>query len=111
VKYLTGGFGGVLTFGVKGGHAAARTLIDRVKLFSLLANVGDAKSLIIHPASTTHEQLTAEQQLATGTTPELVRLSVGLEDVEDLIADLDHALGTAPAAAERPTGKTAAAAT
>ena len=88
-----GGFGGVLTFGVKGGHAAAKALIDRVKLFSLLANVGDAKSLIIHPASTTHEQLTPEQQLATGTTPELVRLSVGLEDLRDLIADLDQALG------------------
>jgi O-acetylhomoserine (thiol)-lyase len=97
-KYLTGGFGGVLTFGVKGGHTAARALIDRVKLFSLLANVGDAKSLIIHPASTTHEQLTPEQQLATGTTPELVRLSVGLEDVHDLIADLDQALGAVPAA-------------
>ena len=83
----------MLTFGVKGGHAAAKSLIDRVKLFSLLANVGDAKSLIIHPASTTHEQLTPEQQLATGTTPELVRLSVGLEDVRDLIADLDQALG------------------
>jgi O-acetylhomoserine (thiol)-lyase len=96
-RYLTGGFGGVLTFGVKGGHAAAKALIDRVKLFSLLANVGDAKSLIIHPASTTHEQLTAEQQLATGTTPELVRLSVGLEDVRDLIADLDQALGEVPA--------------
>jgi O-acetylhomoserine (thiol)-lyase len=92
-KYLKGGFGGVLTFGVKGGNAVARSLIDRVKLFSLLANVGDAKSLIIHPASTTHEQLTPEQQRATGVTPELVRLSVGLEDVRDLIADLDQALG------------------
>src|SRR3954463_5530938 len=92
-KYLIGGFGGVLTFGVKGGHAVAKALIDRIKLFSLLANVGDAKSLIIHPASTTHEQLSPEQQLATGTTPELVRLSVGLEDVNDLIADLDQALG------------------
>jgi O-acetylhomoserine (thiol)-lyase len=92
-KYLSGGFGGVLTFGVKGGHAVARALIDRVKLFSLLANVGDAKSLIIHPASTTHEQLSQEQQLATGVTPELVRLSVGIEDVRDLIADLDQALG------------------
>ena len=92
-KYLKGGFGGVLTFGVKGGHAVARALIDRVKLFSLLANVGDAKSLIIHPASTTHEQLTPEQQRATGVTPELVRLSVGIEDVRDLIADLDQALG------------------
>jgi O-acetylhomoserine (thiol)-lyase len=94
-KYLKGGFGGVLTFGVKGGHAVARALIDRVKLFSLLANVGDAKSLIIHPASTTHEQLTAEQQRASGVTPELVRLSVGLEDIRDLIADLDQALGDA----------------
>ena len=107
-KYLTGGFGGVLTFGVKGGHPAAKALIDRVKLFSLLANVGDAKSLIIHPASTTHEQLTPEQQLATGTTPELVRLSVGLEDVRDLIADLDQALGEAPAASGERRAKAGA---
>ncbi len=92
-KYLSGGFGGVLTFGVKGGHAAAKAVIDRVKLFSLLANVGDAKSLIIHPASTTHQQLTPDQQRATGVTPELIRLSLGLEDVQDLIADLDQALG------------------
>jgi O-acetylhomoserine (thiol)-lyase len=92
-KYLEGGFGGVLTFGVKGGHAAAQAVIDRVKLFSLLANVGDAKSLIIHPASTTHEQLTPEQQRATGTLPELIRLSLGLEDVRDLVEDLDQALG------------------
>lgn len=97
-RYLEGGFGGVLTFGVKGGHTAARALIDRVKLYSLLANVGDAKSLIIHPASTTHEQLTPEQQKATGVVPELVRISAGLEDVRDLIADLDQALGGAPAA-------------
>lgn len=96
-RYLEGGFGGVLTFGVKGGHAAARALIDRVKLYSLLANVGDAKSLIIHPASTTHEQLTPEQQKATGVVPELVRISAGLEDVRDLIADLDQALGAQPA--------------
>jgi O-acetylhomoserine (thiol)-lyase len=93
VKYLKGGFGGVLAFGVKGGHAVARALIDRVKLFSLLANVGDAKSLILHPASTTHEQLSPEQQRATGVTPELVRLSVGIEDPRDLVADLDQALG------------------
>jgi O-acetylhomoserine (thiol)-lyase len=92
-RYLEGGFGGVLTFGVKGGHAAAQAVIDRVKLFSLLANVGDAKSLIIHPASTTHEQLTPEQQRATGTLPELIRLSLGLEDVRDLVEDLDQALG------------------
>ncbi len=103
-KYLQGGFGGVLTFGVKGGHPAAKAMIDRVKLFSLLANVGDAKSLIIHPASTTHEQLTPEQQRATGVVPELIRLSVGLEDANDLIADLDQALGevTASGRAERP---------
>jgi O-acetylhomoserine (thiol)-lyase len=111
VKYLNGGFGGVLTFGVKGGHAVARTLIDRVKLFSLLANVGDAKSLIIHPASTTHEQLSPEQQRATGVTPELVRLSVGIEDPRDLIADLDQALGDATpkaAAASETTTKVGA---
>ena len=108
-KYLRGGFGGVLTFGVKGGHAVARTLIDRVKLFSLLANVGDAKSLIIHPASTTHEQLTPEQQRATGVTPELVRLSVGLEDIRDLIADLDQALGEASASDSAQTDKQVAA--
>jgi O-acetylhomoserine (thiol)-lyase len=109
-KYLRGGFGGVLTFGVKGGHAVARALIDRVKLFSLLANVGDAKSLIIHPASTTHEQLTPEQQKATGVTPELVRLSVGLEDVRDLIADLDQALGESPAAVKASATEKAGAA-
>ena len=105
-KYLQGGFGGVLTFGVKGGHAAARAVIDKVKLFSLLANVGDAKSLIIHPASTTHEQLTPEQQRATGVVPELIRISAGLEDVRDLIADLDQALGEAgaPAAARAKAG-------
>jgi O-acetylhomoserine (thiol)-lyase len=109
-RYLTGGFGGVLTFGVKGGHAAAKALIDRVKLFSLLANVGDAKSLIIHPASTTHEQLTPEQQRATGTTPELVRLSLGLEDVRDLIADLDQALGEGASGSNQRSAATAGAA-
>jgi O-acetylhomoserine (thiol)-lyase len=108
-KYLTGGFGGVLTFGVRGGHAAAKALIDKTKLFSLLANVGDAKSLIIHPASTTHEQLTPEQQRLTGTTPELVRLSVGLEDVKDLIEDLDQALGEAPATRKESTAAVGAA--
>jgi O-acetylhomoserine (thiol)-lyase len=104
-RYLEGGFGGVLTFGVKGGHTAARAVIDKVKLYSLLANVGDAKSLIIHPASTTHEQLTAEQQKATGVVPELIRISAGLEDVRDLIADLDQALGeTAPARTKATAG-------
>ncbi|MEO8200654.1 MAG: O-acetylhomoserine aminocarboxypropyltransferase/cysteine synthase [Gemmatimonadota bacterium] len=105
-RYLTGGFGGVLTFGVKGGAEAAKGTIDRVKLFSLLANVGDAKSLIIHPSSTTHEQLTAEQQRATGVTPELIRLSIGLEDVRDLIADLDQALpAEAPSCGIRRVGE------
>jgi O-acetylhomoserine (thiol)-lyase len=89
-RYLTGGFGGIVTFGVKGGGDAGRRLIDNVTIFSLLANVGDAKSLIIHPASTTHQQLSSEDQLATGVTEDLIRLSVGLENVDDLIADLDR---------------------
>ena len=100
-KYLTGGFGGIVTFGVKGGVEAGRRLIDNVKIFSLLANVGDAKSLIIHPASTTHSQLEPEEQVATGTTPDLIRLSVGLEHVDDLIADLTQALAAATAEAPR----------
>ena len=94
-KYLSGGFGGVVTFGLKGGVTAGRKLIDSVKLFSLLANVGDAKSLIIHPASTTHQQLSAEDQIASGVTPELVRLSVGIEHIDDIISDLDQAIGAA----------------
>jgi O-acetylhomoserine (thiol)-lyase len=94
-RYLSGGYGGIVTFGVKGGAEAGRRLIDNVKVFSLLANVGDAKSLIIHPASTTHSQLEPEEQVLTGVTPELVRLSVGLEHVDDLIADLDQALRAA----------------
>lgn len=96
-KYLTGGFGGVLTFGVRGGEAAARRFIKETKLFSLLANVGDAKSLVIHPWTTTHEQLTESERNAAGVTPDLVRLSVGLEDAEDLIADLSRALAAAVA--------------
>jgi O-acetylhomoserine (thiol)-lyase len=98
-KYLSGGFGGIVTFGVKGGVEAGRRLIDNVKVFSLLANVGDAKSLIIHPASTTHSQLDPEEQVSTGTTPDLIRLSVGLEHVDDLIADLDQALRASSEAA------------
>ncbi len=107
-RYLEGGYGGVVTFGVKGGLTAARAVIDKVKLYSLLANVGDAKSLIIHPASTTHEQLSQEQQKATGVVPELIRISAGLEDARDLIADLDQALGGTPANAQ-PTAKAGAA--
>jgi O-acetylhomoserine (thiol)-lyase len=96
-KYLSGGFGGIVTFGLKGGLEAGRKLIDSVKLFSLLANVGDAKSLIIHPASTTHQQLSAEDQEASGVTPDLVRLSVGIEHVDDILADLDQAIAAATA--------------
>ena len=94
-KYLPEGKGGLLTFGVKGGYEAGKTLINSLKLFSLLANIGDAKSLVIHPASTTHAQLSAAEQADTGVTPELVRLSVGIEDIRDLIADLDQAIQAA----------------
>ena len=91
------GFGGLLTFGVKGGLDAGKALIDGVELFSRLANIGDAKSLIIHPASTTHQQLTEAEQRATGVSPDLIRLSVGLEHLDDLTEDLDQALARVPA--------------
>ena len=91
-RILRHGFGGAVVFGVKGGRAAGLKVVDNVKLFTHLANVGDAKSLIIHPASTTHSQLTAEQLKAAHLTEDLVRLSVGIEDVDDVIADLDQAL-------------------
>jgi len=94
-SYLRGGFGGVLTFGVRGGEAAAHRFIKETKLFSLLANVGDAKSLVIHPWSTTHQQLSESERTGAGVTADLVRLSVGLEGVEDLIADLDRSLAFA----------------
>jgi O-acetylhomoserine (thiol)-lyase len=94
-KYLDGGFGGVLTFGVRGGEAVARRVAEELKLFSLLANVGDTKSLVIHPWSTTHEQLSDEERIDAGVTADLVRISVGIEDVEDLIEDLDRALRAA----------------
>jgi O-acetylhomoserine (thiol)-lyase len=102
-RYLTGGYGGVVTFGLRGGVEAGRKLIDSVKLFSLLANVGDAKSLIIHPASTTHQQLSEADQEASGVTPELVRLSVGIEHVDDIIADLDQAIRAATGTTTSPT--------
>ena len=92
-KYLPEGSGAVLTFGIKGGLAAGRKLIDSMKLFSHLANLGDSKSLIIHPASTTHQQLNEAEQAAAGISPDLVRLSVGLEDIDDLIWDLQQAIG------------------
>ena len=91
-RYLTGGYGGVLTFGVKGGEEEAKAVIANAKLFSLVANVGDAKSLVIHPWSTTHEQLTAEDRVRAGVTADLIRLSVGIEDARDLTEDLDQAL-------------------
>ncbi len=91
------GFGAMIVFGVKGGREAGREVINNVQLFSLLANVGDAKSLIIHPATTTHEQLNEEQQASAGVTPDLLRLSIGTEDVEDIIDDLDYALNKAVA--------------
>ena len=97
-QVLSGGFGAILTFGIKGGVAAGRSFIDGLELFSHLANIGDAKSLAIHPATTTHSQLNAEELEAAGVTPETVRLSVGIENVADLIADLDQALAKAQAA-------------
>jgi O-acetylhomoserine (thiol)-lyase len=93
-KYLHGGFGGLVTFGVKGGLSAGRSLINNVKLWSLLANIGDTRSLIIHPASTTHSQLSDAEQASTGVTPDLVRLSVGIEHIDDILADLDLALSS-----------------
>jgi O-acetylhomoserine (thiol)-lyase len=92
--YLAGGFGSVFTFGLKGGFEAGVRLVERVNLWSHLANVGDTRSLIIHPASTTHRQLTDEQRTEAGAGNDVIRLSVGLESVEDLIADLDQALAT-----------------
>ena len=92
VKYLPKGSGGIFTFGIKGGVDAGRRFIDSLKIFSHLANVADAKSLVIHPASTTHQQLSEEDQRQAGISPEMIRISVGIEDVEDLIFDLNHAL-------------------
>jgi O-acetylhomoserine (thiol)-lyase len=94
-KYLTGGFGGLIGFGLKGGYDAGRRFIEALGLFSHLANIGDAKSLAIHPASTTHSQLTEDEQKASGVSPDYVRLSIGIEDFVDLQADLEQALGKA----------------
>ncbi|MDD1720060.1 MAG: O-acetylhomoserine aminocarboxypropyltransferase/cysteine synthase [Methanoregulaceae archaeon] len=91
-KYLTGGYGPIVGIGVKGGEQASRKFIEGLRLFSHLANIGDSKSLVIHPASTTHQQLTAEEQEKTGVTPDFVRLSIGTEDIEDILEDLDQAL-------------------
>jgi O-acetylhomoserine (thiol)-lyase len=96
-KYLPQGCGSLMTFGIKGGAQAGRKLIDSVQLFSHVANLGDAKSLIIHPASTTHQQLSDEQQLEAGVSKDLVRISVGIEDVEDIIWDLGQAIAASQA--------------
>jgi O-acetylhomoserine (thiol)-lyase len=96
-QYLEGKGGSMVVFGIKGGAEAGSKFIDNLKLFSHLANVGDAKSLAIHPATTTHSQMNEEQQAAGGITPELVRLSVGLEHVADIIADIEQALAVATA--------------
>ena len=90
-KYLPKGQSGLVTFGVKGGYEVAKNVVDQTKLFSLLANIGDTKSLIIHPASTTHQQLSEDSQILTGVSKDLIRLSVGLEDIDDLKADLEQA--------------------
>ena len=95
-KYLPSGQSGLVTFGAKGGFEAAKTIVDNAKIFSLLANIGDTKSLIIHPASTTHQQLTEEQQLAAGVSSDLIRLSVGLENIDDLKLDLKEAFSKIP---------------
>ena len=94
-KYLKGKYNAILGFGIKGGLPAAKKFIESVELLSHLANIGDSKSLVIHPASTTHQQLTPAEQAATGVTPDFIRVSVGIEDVEDIIADLDQALAKA----------------
>lgn len=92
-KYLPRGAGGMLTFGIKGGLAAGQKFIEALKLFSHVANVGDAKSLVIHPASTTHQQLTTEQRVEAGISDDLIRLSIGIEEIDDILWDLDQALG------------------
>ena len=94
-KYLKGKGGSMVIFGIKGGAMAGAKFIDSLKLFKHLANVGDAKSLAIHPATTTHSQLNEEQQRAAGIPPELIRLSIGIEHIDDIIADLDQALAAA----------------
>ena len=93
-KYLPNGQSGIVTFGTKGGYESAKSIADATKVFSLLANIGDTKSLIIHPASTTHQQLSEVEQESAGVTKDLIRLSVGIEDVEDLKADLKAAFST-----------------
>jgi O-acetylhomoserine (thiol)-lyase len=91
-KYLPKGAGAIIGFGIKGGVTAGKRFIESLKLISHLANVGDAKTLAIHPATTTHQQLSPEEQLATGVSPDFIRLSIGLEHIDDIIADIEQAL-------------------
>ena len=91
-RYSPKGAGSVFTFGVQGGYEAGKALVEGLELFSHLANIGDTRSLVIHPASTTHRQLSDEQKIAAGAGPDVVRLSIGIEDVKDIIADLEQAL-------------------
>jgi O-acetylhomoserine (thiol)-lyase len=107
-RFLDGGFGAIVGFGIRGGAEAGRRFIESVRLFSHLANIGDAKSLAIHPATTTHSQLTPEEQARTGVTPEYVRLSIGLEDIRSILADLDQALEAAVAGVPADEGVTVA---
>ncbi len=91
-RYLKKGAGAIIGFGIKGGADAGKTFINSLQLISHLANIGDAKSLAIHPATTTHQQLSAAEQLATGVTPDFIRLSIGIEHIDDIIADIEQAL-------------------
>jgi len=94
-KYLPKGCAGIMTFGVKGGARAGEAFIDAAQFMSHLANVGDARTLVIHPASTTHRQLSEQEQITAGVTPDMVRISVGLEEIDDILWDLDQALAQA----------------
>jgi len=100
-KYTPKGAGAVFSFGIKGGYDAGKRFIDSLRIFSQLANVGDSRSLVIHPSSTTHQQLSPSEQEAAGVTPDLVRLSVGLEDLDDLLWDIDQALDASQGKAAR----------
>ncbi len=101
-KYLPNGASAIVTFGIRGGYEAGKEFMDSLELFSLLANIGDAKSLVIHPASTTHQQLSGEEQHSTGVTPNLIRLSVGIEGIDDILADLNHAFAKVGASRKEP---------
>ncbi len=96
-KYLPKGSGAIMTFGIKGGHEAGVKFIEALQFFSHLANVGDAKTLVIHPASTTHRQLSEEEQATAGVSPDMIRLSIGIEEIDDILWDLDQALAQSKA--------------